>query len=88
MTKITGYYGFHWFWFHAFLIIKSLTFHTNQRKIGPCGPEQEHGTFFETNEEEGKIIRIHGSGSKSYIDEIGVYMLKKLLTSLRGKRVD
>lgn len=74
VTKISGYYGTHQFWFQTFVIVKSLTFHTNERKLGPCGPE--HGTYFETNEQEGKIIGIHGFGSIAFVDSIGVYMMK------------
>ena len=52
LKKISGFYGAHQSW----VIIKSLTFHTNQPKIGPHGPEQ--GTYFQTNKEEGKITGI------------------------------
>ena len=80
LTKISGFYGVHGFW----VIIKSLTFHTNKNKLGPYG--REHGTYFQTNKEEGKIIGIHGFGGTRFIDSIGVYMLK-LRTFKPGGRV-
>ena len=81
LKKINGFYGAHQSW----VIIKSLTFHTNQAKIGPYGPEQ--GTYFQTNKEEGKITGIHGFGSRAFVNSIGVYMLK-LRTFKPGGRVD
>jgi hypothetical protein len=69
VTKISGYFGSHKSWP---LVIKSLTFHTNQRKLGPCG--QEQGTLFET-EVGGKIVGVFGT-SGTVLDSIGVYMLK------------
>ena len=42
LKKISGFYGAHQSW----VIIKSLTFHTNQGKIGPYGklhPALLHG---------------------------------------------
>jgi hypothetical protein len=57
VTKINGYFecliptpefGF---------VIKYLTFHTNQRKFGPC--ELEQGTYFETDVV-GKIVGLFG----------------------------
>lgn len=81
VTKISGFYGGH----HSWVIIKSLTFHTNRTKLSQCGPE--HGTYFQTNKEEGKIIGIHGFGSAGFLDSIGVYMLK-LPTFKHGGRVD
>ena len=53
-------------------VIKSLTFHTNQRKLGPWG--QEQGSHFET-EMGGNIVGLFGS-SATVVDSIGVYMLK------------
>lgn len=72
VTKLSGY-------FERFIpspefgfVIKSLTFHTNQRKFGPCGPER--GTYFETDVI-GKIVGLFGR-SGDLLDSIGVYMQK------------
>ena len=73
ITKISSYYDAHWHWFMTFVIVKSLTFHTNQRRLGPCGSER--GTYFEI-EQEGNIVGIHGFGSCGFVDSIGVYMCK------------
>jgi hypothetical protein len=69
VTKISGYFGS----YYSSLVIKSLTFHTNQRTLGPSG--QEKGTFFET-EVGGKIVGIFGTCGP-LLDSIGVYMLKQ-----------
>jgi hypothetical protein len=70
VTKISGYFGSYKDWPK---VIKSLTFHTNQRTLGPSG--QEQGTFFET-EVGGKIVGIFGTCG-TVLDSIGVYMLKQ-----------
>jgi hypothetical protein len=68
VTKISGYFG----QYGPHKVLLSLTFHTNQRKLGPCGAEV--GPSFET-EVGGKIVGIFGS-SGDLVDSIGVYMLK------------
>lgn len=68
VTKISGYFGTYGAW----KVIKSLTFHTNQRKLGPCG--EEGGPSFET-EMGGKIVGLFGRGG-DLVDAIGVYTLK------------
>lgn len=68
VTKISGYFG----QYGPFKVLISLTFHTNQRKLGPCGAEV--GPSFET-EVGGKIVGFFGS-SGDLVDSIGVYMLK------------
>lgn len=72
LTKISGHFGNYKAWPEGWVVIKSLTFHTNKAKYGPCG--QEQGTPFET-EEGGKIVGFFGS-SGTLLDSIGVYMLK------------
>lgn len=68
VTKISGYFGT----YGPHKVIISLTFHTNQRTLGPCG--HEGGPYFET-EEEGKMVGVFGS-SGDVVDSIGVYMVK------------
>lgn len=72
ITKISGHFGIYKPWPESWVVIKSLTFHTNKAKYGPCG--QESGTYFET-EVEGKIVGFFGS-SGTLVDSIGMYMLK------------
>jgi hypothetical protein len=81
VTKISGYFGSYKSWP---LVIKSLTLHTNQRKLGPCG--QEQGTYFET-EEGGKIVGVFGSG-RTVVNSIGVYMLKPRASKNQVSKTD
>lgn len=74
LTKMSGYMGM------ApppnkpddrYYVVKSLSFHTNQRTLGPCGPQE--GTPFET-EVDGVIVGFFGS-SAGLLDSVGAYML-------------
>ena len=85
---ISGFYEHQksvaFFWAVQHVQIKSLTFQTNRRKLGPCALEQ--GTYFETNEERREIIGIHGFSSTGFVASIGVYMLK-FQTFKNGERI-
>lgn len=74
LTKMSGYMGMvtdRTKPENRYCVVKSLTFHTNQRTLGPCGPQE--GTPFET-EVDGVIVGFFGS-SIGLLDSVGVYML-------------
>ncbi|XP_047324380.1 jacalin-related lectin 3 isoform X2 [Impatiens glandulifera] len=67
LRSISGYYGEE----RGRMVIKSLTFTTSRRKMGPYG--EEKGTFFSSVTTDGKILGFHGR-SDMYLDSIGVHM--------------
>lgn len=71
LTHISGYYG------PVMLmgpsVIKSLTFHTNKRVLGPFG--EEHGSYFTTKLKEGKVVGFHGRNGL-FLDALGVHVIE------------
>ncbi|OVA06186.1 Mannose-binding lectin [Macleaya cordata] len=78
LTHITGYYGP--LMFMGPTVVKSITFHTTERKYGPFGDEQ--GTFFSSYIQEGMVIGFHGRGGW-FLDSIGDHVLKGKLSKTR-----
>lgn len=76
VTKISGYFGVS--------SITSLTFHTNRRKLQPCG--QKQGNYFKT-EMGGKMVGVFGS-SGARLDSIGVYLLNPITSKDRVSESD
>ncbi|KAJ0247775.1 Jacalin-like lectin domain-containing protein [Hirschfeldia incana] len=70
LTHITGTYGP--LVYMGPNVIKSLTFHTNKGKHGPCGEEQ--GPSFTHKIDEGKIVGFHGREGL-FLDSIGVHVM-------------
>ncbi|KAH7524141.1 hypothetical protein FEM48_Zijuj06G0087700 [Ziziphus jujuba var. spinosa] len=71
LTHITGSYGPAMYMGPN--VIKSLTFHTNIRTVGPFGDEQ--GNSFSSKLKEGKIVGFHGK-SGLFLDAIGVHVIE------------
>lgn len=71
ITCVSGYYGPLQKDHLGTKVMKSLTFHTTRRKIGPFG--EEVGNFFTSATTEGKVVGFHGRSSM-YLDAIGVHM--------------
>ncbi|XP_019198333.1 PREDICTED: jacalin-related lectin 19-like [Ipomoea nil] len=69
LTSISGYYGPQ----RGSLVIRSLTFKSNQRTFGPFGLEE--GTPFSLPMEGGKIVGFKGR-SGWYVDSIGCYIAR------------
>lgn len=82
LTKVSGHFGSYKPPPESWVVIKSLTFHTNKGTHGPCG--QEDGTPFET-EEGGTIIGFQGR-SGTLLDSIGVYMLKPITSDNEARQ--
>ena len=70
LTHITGTYGP--LVYMGPNVIKSLTFHTNKGKHGPCGEEQ--GPSFTHKIDEGKVVGFHGREG-IFLDSIGVHVM-------------
>nr|GMD30462.1 Glycosyl transferase, family 14 [Ipomoea batatas] len=69
LTSISGYYGPQ----RGSLVVRSLTFKSNQRTFGPFGLEE--GTPFSLPMEGGKIVGFKGRGGW-YVDSIGCYIAR------------
>ena len=69
ITKISGYYdklkG-------GQTVIRSLTFDTNERSLGPFGANK--GTYFEKKAPgKSKIVGFHGRSGRAFLYSIGIY---------------
>ncbi|XP_052201300.1 jacalin-related lectin 3 isoform X2 [Diospyros lotus] len=70
LTCISGYFG-PINGYNGPKVIRSLTFTTSRRKLGPYG--EEIGTYFTSIRTEGKVVGFHGR-SGLFLDAIGVHM--------------
>eukprot|EP01018_Ginkgo_biloba_P008133 Gb_20108 [translate_table: standard] len=68
LEKISGYHGD----YAGYYVLKSLTFYTNQRQLGPYG--KEGGYYFESPSRQ-NIVGFYGRASANLIDNIGIYTL-------------
>lgn len=82
LTCVSGYYG-PLQKDQGTKVMKSLTFHTSRRKIGPFG--EELGQFFTSATTEGKVVGFHGR-SGMYLDAIGVHMQHWLGNNQRSSK--
>ena len=73
LTHISGYYEP----LMESTIIKSITFHTNEKEHGPFGDKQ--GTRFSSDSsssKDEKIVGFHGKLKRGFLHSIGVYVMK------------
>ncbi|XP_043714904.1 inactive protein RESTRICTED TEV MOVEMENT 1-like [Telopea speciosissima] len=81
LIGISGYTGALW----SDYIVRSLTFETNRRKLGPFGKEE--GTHFciQMGAKQPVFGGFHGSSDSKYLFSIGVYV--KPMNTLEGTKL-